>query len=246
LHLRNGSVHEFALNEPGNYSLSAFAERDLPVEARGIEAGPASEPPIPGRTMRTLLRERGAGARDASVEIQRRLSFPFACISFALLAVPLGARPRRGGRAAGFLITLLLISGYYLTFTVGAGLARQGLVPVWAGIWSANVLTAALGLFLLPRLERMPGSTRWSAAFASIAAWRIWKIFLREDLSADSGGTGAVPALPERPGLAGRGACQKVARPRAAALSQNGEAGETSRSFSTFTCCVVSSTIFSS
>jgi LPS export ABC transporter permease LptG len=153
--------------------------------------------------MRTLLRERGAGARDASVEIQRRLSFPFACISFALLAVPLGARPRRGGRAAGFLITLLLISGYYLLFTVGAGLARQGLVPVWAGIWSANVLTAALGLFLLPRLERMPGSTRMSAAFASISAWRIWKIFLREHLSAGSGSTGAVPAPPERPGSAG-------------------------------------------
>src|SRR6267143_3322033 len=99
LHLRNGSTHEFSLHEPGNYSLSAFAERDLPVEARGLDAGPASEPSVPGRTLRTLLRERGAGARDASVEIQRRLSFPFACVSFALVAVPLGARPRLGGRA---------------------------------------------------------------------------------------------------------------------------------------------------
>jgi LPS export ABC transporter permease LptF/LPS export ABC transporter permease LptG len=176
LHLRNGSVHEFSLSEPGKYSLSAFAERDLPVESRALEAGPAAEPSIPGRTMGALLHERASGARDASVEIQRRLSFPFACISFALLAVPLGARPRRGGRAAGFLITLLLISGYYLMFTVGAGLARQGSLPVWAGIWSANALTAALGLFLLPRLESMPGSSPWNAAFASIAAWRIWKI----------------------------------------------------------------------
>ncbi len=58
--------------------------------------------------------------RDADVEIQRRLSFPFACISFALLAMPIGARPRRGGRAAGFLITLVLITGYYLMFTIGA------------------------------------------------------------------------------------------------------------------------------
>jgi LPS export ABC transporter permease LptF/LPS export ABC transporter permease LptG len=180
LHLRNGSVHEFSVNEPGNYSLSAFAARDLPVEARGLEAGPASVPSIPGRTMRTLFRESRGGARDVSVEVQRRLAFPFACISFALLAVPLGARPRRGGRAAGFLITLLLICGYYLMFTIGAGLSRQGAVPVWVGIWSANVLTAALGLFLLPRLERMPGGSRWSTAFASIAGWRIWKIFLRE------------------------------------------------------------------
>src|ERR1700674_2979121 len=120
LHLRNGSVHEFSLSEPGNYSLSAFAQRDFPVETRAPEAGPASEPSVPGRTMRTLLRERGAGARDASVEIQRRLSFPFACISFALLAVPLGARPRRGGRAAGFLITLLNVTGHYLVVTIGA------------------------------------------------------------------------------------------------------------------------------
>ncbi len=184
LHLRNGSVHEFSLSEPGNYSLSAFAERDLPVEARGLESGPASQPPIPGRTMGALLREYRAGARDVSVEIHRRLSFPFACIAFALLAVPLGARPWRGGRAAGFLITLLLISGYYLLFTLGAGLARQGTLPVWAGIWSANALTAALGLFLLPRIERMPGSSRWSAAFASVAGWRIWKIFLRADRGA--------------------------------------------------------------
>ncbi len=94
--------------------------------------------------------------------------------------MPLGARPRRGGRAAGFLITLLLVCGYYLMFTIGAGLARQGTMPVWAGIWSANVLTAGLGLFLLPRLERMPGSSRWGAAIASMAGWRIWKMFRRE------------------------------------------------------------------
>jgi LPS export ABC transporter permease LptF/LPS export ABC transporter permease LptG len=180
LHLRNGSVHEFSLHEPGNYSLSVFGQRDLPVETHTLETGPAAEPSLPGRAMSTLFRERGAGARDASVEIQRRLSFPFACIAFALLAVPLGARPRRGGRAAGFLITLLLITGYYLMFTIGAGLARQGTLPVWAGIWAANVFTATLGLLLIPRLERMPGSSKWGAMFASIAGWRIWKISILE------------------------------------------------------------------
>jgi LPS export ABC transporter permease LptF/LPS export ABC transporter permease LptG len=192
LHLRNGSVHEFSLSEPGNYSLSAFAERDLPVEARALGTERASEPPVPGRTMGTLLREHSTGARDASVEIHRRLSFPFACISFALLAVPLGARPRRGGRAAGFLITLILITGYYLMFTIGAGLARQGALPVWAGIWSANALTAALGLFLLPRLDRMPGSSRWNVAFASIAGWRIWRMFLPEQQIASAASNGQV------------------------------------------------------
>ena len=45
-----------------------------------------------------------------------------------------------------------------------AGLARQGTIPIWVGIWSPNIITAALGLYLLPRLERMPGSSRTNAA----------------------------------------------------------------------------------
>jgi LPS export ABC transporter permease LptF/LPS export ABC transporter permease LptG len=179
LHLRNGSVHEFSPADPGHYSLSAFGQRDLPVEVKSAEGDHVSEPGIPGRTMSALWRERRS-QRDANVEIQRRLSFPFACIAFALLATPIGARPRRGGRAAGFLITLLLVSGYYLMFTIGTELARQGTIPIWAGIWSANVITAGLGLYLLPRLERMPGSSRTGAAFDWAAGWRIWKIFSQE------------------------------------------------------------------
>src|SRR3984893_4469917 len=180
LHLRNGSVHEFSTVDPAHYSLSAFGERDLPVEIKSAEGERVSQPGIPGRTLSALWQERKS-QRDASVELQRRISFPFACISFALLAMPIGARPRRGGRAAGFLITLVLITGYYLMFTIGAGLARAGTIPIWAGIWSANVITAGLGLFLLPRLERMPGSSRTGAAFEWVASWRVWKIFSREE-----------------------------------------------------------------
>jgi LPS export ABC transporter permease LptF/LPS export ABC transporter permease LptG len=191
LHLRNGSVHEFSPNDPDHYSLSAFAERDLPVNLKRPEDERVSEPSIPGRTMGALMRERNK-ERDASVELQRRLSFPFACISFALLAMPLGARPRRGGRASGFLITLLLVTGYYLMFTIGAGLARQGAIPVWAGIWSANVFTAGLGLFLLPRMERMPGSSRSNAAFAWVAGWHIWKSFSEMGRGAQDAGNGSV------------------------------------------------------
>ena len=34
LHLRNGSVHEFSPGDPGRYSLSAFGQRDLPVDLK--------------------------------------------------------------------------------------------------------------------------------------------------------------------------------------------------------------------
>jgi LPS export ABC transporter permease LptF/LPS export ABC transporter permease LptG len=193
LHLRDGSVHEFTPSDPGHYTLSAFGQRDLPVDVKSTAGDHVSEPGIPGRTMSALWRERQT-QREAMVEIQRRISFPFACISFALLAMPIGARPRRGGRAAGFLITLLLITGYYLMFTIGTGLARQGTIPIWVGIWSANVITAALGIYLLPRLERMPGSSKTGAAFEWVASWRVWKIFSREERTVSAAPNGSSTA----------------------------------------------------
>ncbi len=190
LHLRNGSVHEFSADDPGRYSLSAFGERDFPVDIKSAEGDRISDPGVPGRGMFALWRERKT-QREADVEFHRRIALPLACVCFALLAMPIGARPRRGGRAAGFLITLVLITGYYLTFTIGATLGRQGAIPVWAGIWVANLVAAALGIFLLPRLERMPGSTRTALATEWIAGWPVWKIFLRE--SAPSAQIGSAP-----------------------------------------------------
>jgi len=54
---------------------------------------------------------------------------PLLAVSFALVAVPLGARPRRGGRGRRFSDHAAAITGYYLMFTVGAGLAAKGTLP---------------------------------------------------------------------------------------------------------------------
>jgi LPS export ABC transporter permease LptF/LPS export ABC transporter permease LptG len=202
LHLHHGTDHEFSLDDPGHYSLSAFSSRDWPIDVTGPQSGATSEPTMQGRTMGTLFGERREANREARVEIQRRLSFPFACIAFALIATPLGARPRRGGRSGAIIVTLLLITGYYLMFTIGAAFARQGEVPVWAGIWFANVAIAAIGLFLLPHIERMPGASRWRAAFDAIAQWPIWKVF-RHDLRDASAGEGSGAAGSPRKGRFG-------------------------------------------
>ncbi len=100
----------------------------------------------------------GADARAARIEIHRRFSLPAACLALPLMALPLAARPRRGSRAGGFLLALLLICGYYVIFTMGAGLARDGLLPAWLGIWAANIAAAAVGLAMLPGISRMPDS----------------------------------------------------------------------------------------
>src|SRR5262249_56267423 len=114
----------------------------------------------------------GGNWSEARVEFHRRLAFPCACFVFSLVAVPLGAQPRRGGRAAGTLLSVLLIGLYYSLFITGAGLSREGKLGPGLGIWLANLVLTALGLLLLPRMEQMRGDIKWLARLTRLELWK--------------------------------------------------------------------------
>ncbi len=218
LHLRNGSTHEYASSEPDRYAVTTFGSSDLPVTvsaergpARGqreksmAERNPAELWQLAGRT--------GIGTQvqnQASVEFHRRVALPLACVVFALAGVPMGARPRRGGRAAGFVITLLLICGYYLLFVTGAGMAQRGTVTPWIGLWAANLVTAAAALVSLPRVEQVQHEglfTRWAE---TLHRWRGKALSDKNARRTSSNGSGAQqpenkrrvePAPPSQRGL---------------------------------------------
>src|SRR5205807_2013970 len=169
LHLQGGTTHEFSREDANHYSVTSFGQSDWPIEVSGLRSQQPRQRSIPEQSMKELLAERHAGSREASVELHTRLAFPVACLVFALVAVPLGAQPRRGGRAAGSLLAVVLIAAYYLLLVFGAGLARQGKISPAAGIWMANAILAALGIALLPRMEQFRGESRWLRPFGYLS-----------------------------------------------------------------------------
>jgi LPS export ABC transporter permease LptF/LPS export ABC transporter permease LptG len=171
LHLQGGSIHEFNRAEPDRYSVEAFGQSDWPIEINGLVPAQPRQFRNPERSLGELLHDNGSGWREARVELHRRFAFPVACFAFALIAVPLGAQPRRGGRAAGSLIAVLLIAAYYLLFIVGTGMAREGTVPPALGLWMADALLAVVGLALLPRMEQFRGESRWPQSFGRFKTW---------------------------------------------------------------------------
>jgi LPS export ABC transporter permease LptF len=184
LHLGPGSTHQYDPRSPDRYNVTTFGENDLAVDVSGtIASARNSALTVSERSASALLADRGPGWRDARVDLNNRIAFPVACIVFALLGVPLGVRPRRGGRAAGLILTLILIGAYYFLWIAGDHWARQGKVPPWAGIWAANIVAVAVGLHLFRRIEtvRKPNSLpawietyrlrlRRKSAAASVAA----------------------------------------------------------------------------
>jgi len=172
IHLRNGSTHEYSPAKPDHYAVSTFAQSDLPMTVTAVAATRIRPPTNAERSSRELLAVGGPAQQEARIEYHRRWAFPAACLVFALLGVPVGVRPGRSSRAGGFVLTFLLVCGYYLLFVVGAGMARTGAVPPWLGIWLANVVTAAGGLALLPGMEAM-GKESWAARLRkALGTWR--------------------------------------------------------------------------
>ncbi len=155
LHLKNGSSHEFSQSEPDRYSVSTFAENRLTLEVGNRLPARVRPVGVAELTTDKLFSRARQGELEARIELNRRIAFPVACLVFALLGVPVGVRPGRGGRATGFILTLGLVAGYYVLFVAGVGLARRDLIPAELGVWGANLLTALFGILLLPGMEEM-------------------------------------------------------------------------------------------
>jgi LPS export ABC transporter permease LptF/LPS export ABC transporter permease LptG len=173
LSLRNGSTHEYSSREPDRYSVSTFGQSDVPISVAPSAPLAAERVPLGERALAQLSTPGPwHDPREAGVEFHRRFALPAACLVFALAGVPMGARPRRGGRAIGALLTVLLICGYYLLFIVGVGMARRGAVSPFIGLWTANLLTALAALIALPRMEQIHEEGLLGRIGDRLRAWR--------------------------------------------------------------------------
>jgi len=180
LHLNGGATHEFSRDDQDHYSVTAFGRSDWPIEVTGLNSIKQREISNSERSLPQLFHDRGKGWRDARVELHQRFAFPVACLVFALIAVPLGTQPRRGGRAAGTLLAIVVIGVYYSLFIMGAGLARQGAVAPFVGMWIANLVLALFGFGLLPRMETYRGES--SAPSFSARLGVFWRLLRRRKL----------------------------------------------------------------
>lgn len=172
LHLGAGTTHQFDPSEPAHYNVTTFGSSDLPVQVSPASSRIRTNLSDAEQSTSVLLHGAPNLSLTARTELQRRFAFPAACLVFALLGVTVGVRPRRGGRAAGFVLTLVLISGYYFLFVAGAHYAQIGKLSPVIGVWIANLVATILALYLLRGIEQARGLTVFSRAWDAWSAMR--------------------------------------------------------------------------
>ncbi len=169
--MRDGGQHQISSTDPNQYNISTFSSTDLPIQngAQDDTHLSRSDTRMTALPMRDLLRktdpsrnpdpslspaDRIKAARPYRIELNKRFSYPFACLVLMLVGVPLGLSSQRGGKSTGFVLTILLVFVYYFFSSVGIAFASQGKLPPILGVWGANLLFAVAGLLLLQQMSR--------------------------------------------------------------------------------------------
>ncbi|HTW80223.1 MAG TPA: LPS export ABC transporter permease LptG [Terracidiphilus sp.] len=187
MRLRDGSRHETVPDEPTQYNISTFKTTDLGLalsQTSDVHLG-RMDTSIYALSMSALFgRIHGPDPQRYLIELHNRFAFPAACIVLMLVGVPLGAVSRRGGRSSGWVFTILLVFVYYFLSSTGIQLGRQGKLPVFVAVWSANILFAAAGSFLL---WQMATGGRLLAAISGITAHLPRFTFKSQPKSSSSG-----------------------------------------------------------
>ncbi len=171
LRLYDGSV--FGL-EAGNDTthVTSFRIYDLNLQP-DAELGAGERDPEEmsyGALRAAAATARAAGKPDYNVETELagKFTLPFTTVLFALLGIPLGLKPARGGQSERFGVAIALFFTYYSLMRAGEALALRGRLDSYIAMSIPDIFFAvlAVGLFLRSAADRGdqgrgPGDVLW-------------------------------------------------------------------------------------
>lgn len=82
------------------------------------------------------------------IEYHRKFTLSFACMILFFIGAPLGAIIRKGGLGMPIVISIFFFIFFHILSITGEKMARQGVIPVWQGMWMASAILTPIAIFL--------------------------------------------------------------------------------------------------
>ena len=82
------------------------------------------------------------------IEWQRKFTLSFACLILFFIGAPLGAIIRKGGLGMPIVVSIIFFVIYHVISISGEKFAREGVIPVWKGMWLSSIILLPVGIFL--------------------------------------------------------------------------------------------------
>ena len=163
LHLYDARYQERDAKDP--YDLRkmrdgiSLAEGTLPISLEELYEKEKKRPTRSALSLSQLMEQlrSDAGRADRSAtrtEINKRFSFPFSCIAFALIGVPLGITTHRRETSVGFTTGLIVAVFYFLFIIIADTMRSNASIHPDLLVWFPNVLFIVIGGILFYRLSK--------------------------------------------------------------------------------------------
>ncbi len=152
--LLNGKVIKF-LEKDLFPLITSFKERELEIKEKPNDFREI-EKEVDGLRLKELVRytkrvrDAGADTKSYEVKFHSRVSLSFIPLVMALLGIPFSIRrSREGGVAKDLVICLGVTFFYWLFYSVGLSLGKNGALPPWLSAWLSSAVFGAIALVLL-------------------------------------------------------------------------------------------------
>jgi len=101
-----------------------------------------------------ILQQAGANTKNFEVDYHLKYSIPFSGLIFVLLGVPLGLQVKRGSKATGIIISIVLVLLYYILLSTTRSFGRGGMMDPFIAAWIPNASFGIIGLIIMLKAER--------------------------------------------------------------------------------------------
>ncbi len=144
LRLKNGTRYH-GIPSSKNKSILEFDQYDLQIISGEMQETEIIYTEIEGRSTLDLFKETG---RDASAELQWRLSQPLSVLILSALGVLLGKASPRGGKSIGLLIGVVVFMLYNNGLLMAKSALERGEIDASTGLWWIHLLVIFLTFLL--------------------------------------------------------------------------------------------------
>jgi LPS export ABC transporter permease LptF len=137
--LENGTIYNYDEEGKITYEMS-FVNMDIIVK-EDLQKFFKNQ-----RTPQEMSRQlAGADTKNFEVDLYIKYSVPFSGLIFVLLGVPLGLRVKRGSKATGVILSIVLVLLYYVLLSTTRSMGRGGMLIPFLAAWLPNIIFGILG-----------------------------------------------------------------------------------------------------
>lgn len=164
--LEDGETVKFDRKNPGKVDTSTFQVQALTIETGSLAQGGMQKGlaelgtlallgrmDLPARSSDPELARRELAAYR--FELHRRVAASLAALFFALIGMSLGMVNVRGGKGAGFSLSLVVLLGYWVLLSALSDLALAGRVDPLVAAYLPDAVLLAVGVVFLRRKDKM-------------------------------------------------------------------------------------------